>query len=97
MIAGLCGGAILWNIVGSHAGVWDRLHFETEAHNVRRVLNRQMFVVVVLTFAAIMLSYLIPAPFAEIFTVLTIVGGIIFWSYMGAQIVTAWRAMKARQ
>jgi hypothetical protein len=97
-IAGFVGGAVLWQILGSHSGIWERLRSESESANVKKMLTRQMTGVVVFTGLMIVLGLVLSeTPLGGLFRMLSTAGGIIFWAYLGAMMVTAWRGAQVRK
>lgn len=96
-VIGFVGGALLWNVVASHSGVWERLRYETESANVKRLLSRQMGITVAVTAVIWVLSIVLGDPIRGPLSWLTAVGGMIFWAYLGAMTLTAWRGAQLRR
>jgi hypothetical protein len=97
-VIGFVGGALLWNVAASHSGIWERLRYETEAANVKRLLSRQMAITVAVTAVIWVLSIVLGSgPLGGLLSWLTAVGGMIFWAYLGAMALTAWRGAQMRR
>ncbi len=93
-VAGFVGGVVVWNIVASSGGVWERLRWEPD--NIKRLLTRQLSVVVIVTLVLALLSALLGGFAGSMLGWLSTVGGIIFWAYLGALALTAWRGTQIK-
>jgi hypothetical protein len=96
-VIGFVGGALLWNVIARHGGVWERLRSETESANVKRLLSRQMAITVAVTAVIWVLSIVLGPPLSGPLGWLTAVSGMVFWGYLGAMTLTAWRGAQMRR
>jgi hypothetical protein len=88
-LGGFVGGAVLWQVVASHSGVWGRMRYQEG--DITRLLTRQLSIVVGLTAVMILLGALFGEPVASLFRWMSTIGGVIFWAYLGALALTALR------
>jgi hypothetical protein len=94
-LLGFVGGAILWNSIASHSGVWARMPYQAE--DVRRMLVKQMSSVVVVMALLLLLRTLLGEALSTPLGWLLTIAGVIFWGYLGALTVTALRGMRQKR
>jgi uncharacterized Tic20 family protein len=94
-LGGFVGGLILWNILASHSGTWERMKFDAPA--VQRLLVKQITAVVIIMTGLILLSNVIGGAVGGFLGWMSTVAGIIFWGYLGALAITAFRGSKLQQ
>jgi hypothetical protein len=92
-LAAFVGGAILWYIMASYGGIWQRMRLEPET--VYKLLTRQISIAVGATALMIILGLILGDPLGNMFRWLSTVGGMVFWAYLGALAVTAARRASA--
>jgi hypothetical protein len=93
ILAGFIGGAVLWQIIASHSGVWNRMQFEGD--NVRQLLVKQMTFAVLGMAVLLIISWIIGGPVGGIFRLLASLAEIVFWGYLGAIVLTSMRRSRA--
>lgn len=92
-VGGFVGGALFWQIIGTHSGLWKRMEWDPDSG--RRLLTQQLSFVVVVTALMMLLGVLLGAsPLGGLFRWLSTIGGIIFFAYLGALLITAWHGIQ---
>lgn len=92
---GFLAGMGIWQIVASYAKVWARM--ELDPSPVWALLRTQITIVVGVTMLLIVLSALLGETVGAPFSWLATLGGIVFWAYLGAIVLTGLRSMFMRQ
>lgn len=92
-LVGFVGGMVVWNWIAGHGGIWGRMRYQ--AGDVWRMLLIQTAIVAgvmaLLLFLGGVLGSTLGAPFRWV----AILGGMIFWGYVGALLLTAIRGALA--
>ncbi len=94
-IGAFAGGALAWQVLGTRTNAWAQLDSDPAA--VYRTLQRQLGTVAAITALMLLLGILLPSGIAQFFRWLSTVGGIIFFAYLGALMITAWNGAQRRK